>query len=713
MAQSIFLHRTWRPPWRPLCSKSSLRLVIGLLLATTLVESVAGDEAVTGSSPLETSAVPAHSGHAESNAAALRGAGHAVSETSGSAHHSHAPGESFAKALMQLSSRLVHSLTNGQTPAEEDMPKVKHYKRRGGGYKSGSPLYKKQQAIERLEMQKTQRQQPPAARSAESVPMGLPPPPGPSDGEAPLSTSLRCIVNLIAQFFLVYTILFVLQALNTMNWFKRERETKAMTTVATTVYFVPMLCVLFLAVRMRALQLSKGQPELYDLPPWWVKSAMVVCSWSVAALTLLVFVCTMLYGDMWEAQARSAAITTTGKVLVFIRNATQTLIYLCFVVICFGLVTMQAPQEVWGSEGEPPVSPAVSCTVFLSTIYFMVYIALALSRASNEAGLQGPPQRFRPTQELLKTATLTVAFVPMLCVLFIAVRLRALQFDPIHGNPPRWVQGSFYLCTAALLIQAVLALFGSSSQDVLTHEGGGYVDSDGGEERTAGAKALMVARMLTMITLNGGVVVAILGVYAVPDGRVGPEVPVVLRCVVHLTALYFLVYLLFCTILSANRLRRASPGRSQDLLVKIGQFLEYRGREAVRFCPIFCILFLATFMRALHITQGAGAPPGWCQDLSRVATWGITILTIARFDMLMTKPPMILAQTCHAIQYVCLTMLYCAAIGMVVSLYTMTPETANGPGSMATAFSVASNSAKHPFHTAMALRPAHPSFWHW
>ena len=35
----------------------------------------------------------------------------------------------------------------------------------------------------------------------------------------------------------------------------------------------------------------------------------------------------------------------------------------------------------------------------------------------------------------------------MLCVLFLGARMRALQMDPKHGNPQRWAQNCFYLCT--------------------------------------------------------------------------------------------------------------------------------------------------------------------------------------------------------------------------------------------------------------------------
>jgi len=45
-----------------------------------------------------------------------------------------------------------------------------------------------------------------------------------------------------------------------------------------TVNYAPMLCVLFLAVRMRAIQLADNQPDHFNLPQIWVKYAMQACT---------------------------------------------------------------------------------------------------------------------------------------------------------------------------------------------------------------------------------------------------------------------------------------------------------------------------------------------------------------------------------------------------------------------------------------------------
>ena len=38
--------------------------------------------------------------------------------------------------------------------------------------------------------------------------------------------------------------------------------------------YAPMLCVLFIGTRMRAIQLTQGETEKYKLPQPWVQGAM-------------------------------------------------------------------------------------------------------------------------------------------------------------------------------------------------------------------------------------------------------------------------------------------------------------------------------------------------------------------------------------------------------------------------------------------------------
>merc|ERR1719191_2677689 len=51
-----------------------------------------------------------------------------------------------------------------------------------------------------------------------------------------------------------------------------------------------------------------------------------------------------------------------------------------------------------------------------------------------------------------------MAFAPMLSVLFIGGRMRALQMDRINGKPQAWAQNCFYACTYGVMLQCILAI---------------------------------------------------------------------------------------------------------------------------------------------------------------------------------------------------------------------------------------------------------------
>merc|ERR1719247_342323 len=131
---------------------------------------------------------------------------------------------------------------------------------------------------------------------------------------------------------------------------------------------------------------------------------------------------------------------------------------------------MMTPEECmpdgekvdWG-KGPPPVSPALACTMNLTMQFFIVYLAYEIFKVAygfiktNPIGLLYK-DKLELVQTTLRLTTDTVKFAPMLCILFIAARMRALQIDPEHGAPQRWAQHCFYACTYAVMLQSLLTL---------------------------------------------------------------------------------------------------------------------------------------------------------------------------------------------------------------------------------------------------------------
>merc|ERR1719482_502054 len=127
-------------------------------------------------------------------------------------------------------------------------------------------------------------------------------------------------------------------------------------------------------------------------------------------------------------------------------------------MVAVGAYTMKAPTEVWGDEGAPPVSPAVACTINLTMQFFFIYLVVAISRTMSELSGGTHNKALTKLEGVFTMAKMTVNFAPMLCILFIGARMRALQIDPKNGAPQEWAQWCFYMCVWSVLLQTILVI---------------------------------------------------------------------------------------------------------------------------------------------------------------------------------------------------------------------------------------------------------------
>merc|ERR1719161_1626343 len=116
------------------------------------------------------------------------------------------------------------------------------------------------------------------------------------------------------------------------------------------------------------------------------------------------------------------------------------MLYCGFVTVCIGVAVMEGPKEIWGNS-PPPVSPAVQCTMNLTTQFFAIYLAIAVVRTVIQ--LQGRSELLDKLENLLTLAKFAIN----------SARMRALQIDPKEGNPQKWAQICFYLCTFSIFGQ--------------------------------------------------------------------------------------------------------------------------------------------------------------------------------------------------------------------------------------------------------------------
>merc|ERR1719159_1067446 len=76
-----------------------------------------------------------------------------------------------------------------------------------------------------------------------------------------VSPALQCVINLSIQYFVVYTLLAFMRTFVQFTGSSLLGMQKILETACTTVTYAPMLAVLFLGIRMRAIQLTQGQTE--------------------------------------------------------------------------------------------------------------------------------------------------------------------------------------------------------------------------------------------------------------------------------------------------------------------------------------------------------------------------------------------------------------------------------------------------------------------
>merc|ERR1719324_1958511 len=90
----------------------------------------------------------------------------------------------------------------------------------------------------------------------------------------------------------------------------------------------------------------------------------------------------------------------------------------------------------------------------LTIQYFFVTLMLFLTQTYSEVRRQQLPLITRT----LEASEATVKFCPMLAVLFVGTRMRALELSKQKGSPQCWAQDAMYIASAATLAQLCLAL---------------------------------------------------------------------------------------------------------------------------------------------------------------------------------------------------------------------------------------------------------------
>merc|ERR1719324_1290149 len=467
-----------------------------------------------------------------------------------------------------------------------------------------------------------------------------------------------------------------------------------------------MVCMMFVGFRMRVLQLTggKGAPQEY------VQYAMHAVTYSILATTVFTLIVPIFTATDLETEKtgelkmesntnpfESPILQATFNV---IRYITVISLYAGFGTVLVGLYRFQ-PDDASGADATrlAHLSPAVGCTVMLSTTFFLIYFLLAVSRTYSQYA--GGSNTFTSQFELVMSrAADTLGLAPMLCALFLAARMRALQMDPVSGNPQRWAQNCFCFCSSALILQTIIAVIVPFLLNGKVKKGKmeGDMEYDTGDENSMLSKILTAVRFLIMLSVYSCAVAVVCSVFTIqhPDGKEKtPPLSPTMQCVLNLTFQYFLIYALLWIFITVEDFFSFKMEAAKDAVES--------AKATVQFAPMLAVLFIATRMRALQMTDNKGAPQGWVQDGMYLASWAIMIqfmmCLIMPFFLGKTYTPDTLdgserpskddnvgnqygAMAITFVRYSALIALLGGVTTVTIGVFMMTPETANGRGAL-------------------------------
>merc|ERR1719272_2167043 len=215
--------------------------------------------------------------------------------------------------------------------------------------------------------------------------------------------------------------------------FTKVRTTKfenAMMTATASMNFALMLAVLFIAARMRALNMDpvNGSPQK------WAQNCFFMCTYALLAQTCFsVAVPLVLQGEVKRGEVEGDMEYTVenklfGTILAIGRYVMMICLYIGAGCVLYSIFSLEHPK---GPEHTIPISVTMQCVVNLTFQFFFVYTWIWAAVTLKE---------FTGFEWALVTQTMenckgVVMFCPMLAILFVGTRMRALMLTNNMGAP--------------------------------------------------------------------------------------------------------------------------------------------------------------------------------------------------------------------------------------------------------------------------------------
>merc|ERR1719158_951261 len=151
---------------------------------------------------------------------------------------------------------------------------------------------------------------------------------------------------------------------------------------------------------------------------------------------------------------------TVAMVMTAVRWLALLALYGGFSAVIVSVFIIEHPTDV---SLTPAISPAMQCVMNLTVQYFFIYLVLFLCITAQT--LLGESAILDQIIWIFDGARVTVMFAPMLSMLYIGTRMRALQLTkstdgtiPVTAGPQLWAQEGMFLSTWSVLIQVIMAI---------------------------------------------------------------------------------------------------------------------------------------------------------------------------------------------------------------------------------------------------------------
>lgn len=319
-----------------------------------------------------------------------------------------------------------------------------------------------------------------------------------------MAPAVTCTIILAVVFFATQFVIAVCRTFCQHTRMHSPQIVGMMHATTTTMEYAPALATLFLVAHMRA---AEHDAELDD----WVQNCMLIstaalCTTTAVALVVPLMLCGNLRKNPWTNELFvEVPKPTVGYIFMGLRFVCLVVFYGSAAGVMLSIFTFESP----GPKPTMAVSPTVQCVVNMTCQFFFVYFVVTLMETASELTGGTVPVEHWTLFSAIDGARSTLAFAPVLSILFITTRMHAISITDKLGAPAPWVQDAMYLATWALQMTGVMCLAtGLFMAKTKTDYYGNVVNKF--SNWYSGAVVVAV-RFVSMLVTYGGMAIVILG----------------------------------------------------------------------------------------------------------------------------------------------------------------------------------------------------------